>query len=178
MVKFLKPGKVVVILSGRFAGKKAVIVKLDEEANGEQKKYHSCTVVGIERYPRRVYRGMSEKTIKRRCSMKPFIKSINLTHIMPTRYLSPALSHCLVTTSISRSSFPRTLPSLLTRRKSPRRPSASSSRPCMSPLPAALCSVATSIRPTSSLRRASRVVLTSSRSSVSKQFILCRDCRI
>ena len=86
MVKFLKPGKVVVILSGRFAGKKAVIVKLDEEANGEQKKYHSCTVVGIERYPRRVYRGMSEKTIKRRCSMKPFIKSINLTHIMPTRY--------------------------------------------------------------------------------------------
>ena len=62
MVKCLKPGKVVVVLSGKYAGKKAVIVRVNE--NGSDKhKFPYAVVVGVERAPRKVTRSMSEKTL-------------------------------------------------------------------------------------------------------------------
>ena len=51
MAKFLKPGRVVIVLSGRYAGKKGVIVKCSEEGTKERKFGHAL-VAGIERYPR------------------------------------------------------------------------------------------------------------------------------
>lgn len=42
-------------------------------------------VCGIETAPRKVTRSMNKKTIKRKTKVKPFIKAINYTHILPTR---------------------------------------------------------------------------------------------
>ena len=43
-------------------------------------------MAGIERYPLRVTRGMSQKKIERRSKVKPFVKTVNYNHLMPTRY--------------------------------------------------------------------------------------------
>ena len=44
MVKFYKPGKIVVVLNGRFAGRKGVIVKSNYESV-KDRKYPHCMVV-------------------------------------------------------------------------------------------------------------------------------------
>jgi len=62
MGKFIKTGRVVLLLSGRYAGKKAVIVKTFDEGNKERKFGHAL-VAGIERPPRVVTRRMSAKKI-------------------------------------------------------------------------------------------------------------------
>ncbi|KAJ3350559.1 hypothetical protein HDU83_009583 [Entophlyctis luteolus] len=85
MVKFLKSGKVVLVLSGRFAGRKAVIVKNFDEGTGS-KPYPHAVIAGIERYPLKVTKAMGKKRIAKRSKVKPFIKSINYSHILPTRY--------------------------------------------------------------------------------------------
>jgi large subunit ribosomal protein L27e len=85
MVKFLKPGKVAIVLSGRYAGKKVVIVKNVDEGNKER-PYGHAVVVGIERYPLKVTKKMGQKRIAKRSRIKPFIKVINYNHLMPTRY--------------------------------------------------------------------------------------------
>ena len=85
MVKCLKPGKVVVILSGKYAGKKAVIVKVNENAN-DKHKFPYAVVVGVERPPRKVVRAMNEKKINKKTQMKVFTKVMNLQHFMPTRF--------------------------------------------------------------------------------------------
>ncbi|CAM9818442.1 unnamed protein product [Heterosigma akashiwo] len=43
-------------------------------------------VVGIDRYPKKVTKGMTKTKITKRSKMKPFLKCINLNHLMPTRY--------------------------------------------------------------------------------------------
>ena len=40
MVKFLKPGKAVILLQGRYAGKKAVIVRVFEEGTRDRLSGH------------------------------------------------------------------------------------------------------------------------------------------
>jgi len=81
---FLKAGKVVVILNGRYAGKKAVIVKSFDGTKA--RRYGHCLVAGVRTAPRKVTKSMSKKEILRRTSMRPFIKVINWNHVMPTRY--------------------------------------------------------------------------------------------
>ena len=62
----MKPGRVVILLAGRRAGKKAVIVKqFDEGKKG--KTFGHALVAGVERAPLRVTRRMSQKKIKRYC---------------------------------------------------------------------------------------------------------------
>ena len=89
MGKFLKPGRVVILLAGRYAGKKAVLLKANEKDGKEGKEFKFSTglLLGLSRYPRKVHNRMSTKTIKKRTSVKTFVKSVNLNHIMPTRYL-------------------------------------------------------------------------------------------
>ena len=49
----IKPGKVVIVLAGRYAGRKAVVVKAFDEGTNEHKFPHAL-VAGIERYPLKV----------------------------------------------------------------------------------------------------------------------------
>uniref|UniRef100_A0A7S1XGF9 KOW domain-containing protein n=1 Tax=Compsopogon caeruleus TaxID=31354 RepID=A0A7S1XGF9_9RHOD len=86
MVKFLKPGKVVIVLNGRFAGKKAVIVH-SFEGGTPARPYGHALVAGVDRYPLKVNRDMSKKRVEKRSRMKPFVRAINYNHLMPTRYL-------------------------------------------------------------------------------------------
>lgn len=52
-VRSIKSGKVVVLLAGRYAGRKAVVVKPFDEGS-ENRKFGHAIVAGIDRYPRRV----------------------------------------------------------------------------------------------------------------------------
>jgi large subunit ribosomal protein L27e len=85
MGKFLKQGKAVILLQGRYAGKKAVILKNFDEGTKER-PYGHCVVVGVERTPLRVTKSMGQKRIAKRSKVKPFIRVVNYNHIMPTRY--------------------------------------------------------------------------------------------
>ena len=53
MVKFLKPGKVVILLTGRYAGKKAVIVKNYDDGTSSR-PYGHAIVCGLSKEPRKV----------------------------------------------------------------------------------------------------------------------------
>ncbi|KAH0902815.1 hypothetical protein HID58_042318 [Brassica napus] len=59
MVKFLKQNKAVILLQGRYAGKKAVIIRSFDDGNRER-PYGHCLVAGLKKYPSK--------------------------HLMPTRY--------------------------------------------------------------------------------------------
>ncbi|QSL65307.1 hypothetical protein MERGE_002617 [Pneumocystis wakefieldiae] len=85
MVKFIKPGKVILLLRGRFAGRKAVIVQQVDSGS----KFHPfghAVAIGIDRYPRKVTRRMGSSKVSKRSKIKPFIKLVNYNHIMVTRY--------------------------------------------------------------------------------------------
>ncbi|CAN1259902.1 60S ribosomal protein L27-2 [Linum perenne] len=60
MVKFLKPNKAVIVLQGRYAGRKA--------------------------YPAKVIKKDSAKKIAKKSRVKCFVKVVNYRHLMPTRY--------------------------------------------------------------------------------------------
>eukprot|EP01129_Flabellula_baltica_P002227 TRINITY_DN12060_c0_g1_i1.p1 TRINITY_DN12060_c0_g1~~TRINITY_DN12060_c0_g1_i1.p1 ORF type:complete len:135 (+),score=28.23 TRINITY_DN12060_c0_g1_i1:71-475(+) len=85
MPKILNQGKVVVILNGRYAGKKAVVVRTNEKGTSAR-PYPHCLVAGIEKAPEAITRAMPRKKAARKNRIKPFVKEINLTHVLPTRY--------------------------------------------------------------------------------------------
>ncbi|XP_071966112.1 large ribosomal subunit protein eL27-like [Antedon mediterranea] len=85
MGKFMKPGRVVLVLGGRFAGRKAVIVKNHDDGSSDR-MYGHALVAGIDRYPRKVTKRMSKKKTKQRSKIKTFVKVYNYNHLMPTRY--------------------------------------------------------------------------------------------
>merc|ERR1712187_643445 len=85
MGKIMKQGKVVLVLSGRFAGRKAIIVKPNDEGTSD-KPFGHALIAGIDRYPRIVTKRMSKKKVKQKSKIKPFLKVVNYNHLMPTRY--------------------------------------------------------------------------------------------
>jgi len=103
--KFLKAGKIVLLLSGRMAGKKAVIVKTFDEGTPDR-PYGHCIVAGIQKFPLKITKKMSEKKIAKRSRIKPFIKCVNYNHLMPTRYMIDLELKSLVTTDIVAGSNP------------------------------------------------------------------------
>merc|ERR1739838_1212605 len=82
MGKIMKSGKVVLVLSGRYAGRKAIIVKSYDDGSGDR-QYGHALVIGMERYPRPVTKNMSKTKLKRRSKIKPFIKVANYNHTCP-----------------------------------------------------------------------------------------------
>ena len=85
MGKILKKGKVVIMLSGRYAGKKAVIIKTFDDGQAAR-KFPFALVAGVSRNPRKITKRMSKEKINKRVKIKPFVKAVNYTHMMPTRY--------------------------------------------------------------------------------------------
>merc|ERR1719462_1156710 len=81
----MKAGKVILLLGGRYAGRKAVIVKPSDEGTTD-KPFSHALVAGIDRYPRKVTKKMSKKKVSKRSKIKPFLKVVNYNHMMPTRY--------------------------------------------------------------------------------------------
>ncbi|KAB7495916.1 UNVERIFIED_CONTAM: hypothetical protein RMT77_013163 [Armadillidium vulgare] len=85
MVKIYKAGRVVICLSGKMAGKKAIVVKTNDEGT-QDRPYEHALVAGIDRYPKKVTKEMSEKKLKKKMKIKAFVRVVNLKHLMPTRY--------------------------------------------------------------------------------------------
>ncbi len=86
MGKILKSGKVVIVLSGREAGKKALVVKTHDDGSNDR-PYGHALVAGVERYPLKITKRMSKKKVARRTRIKPFMRVVNYNHLMPTRYV-------------------------------------------------------------------------------------------
>ena len=80
-----KQGRVVVMLKGRFAGKKALVLKNYDEGT-KARKFPHALLVGLKQAGRKVTRRMSAKTIERKTKIGVFVKHINHSHFMPTRY--------------------------------------------------------------------------------------------
>lgn len=76
MGKIMKSGKVVLVLNGRYAGRKAIILKTLDDGT-QDKQFGQALVAGIDRPPRRVVRKMSKSKVKKNTRIKPFIKTIN-----------------------------------------------------------------------------------------------------
>ena len=101
MGKFYKPGKVVVVLNGRYAGRKGIIIKSNYESVRDR-KYPHCMVVGLSKGPRKPTKRNLAKLqdkIKKLESSKDsnekitalksfgvFIKTYNMSHLLATRY--------------------------------------------------------------------------------------------
>ena len=101
MVKFYKPGKVVVVLNGRYAGSKGIIVKSNYESV-KDRKYPHCIVVGLSKGPRKPTKKNlaklqakikkleaskdSNERINALKSFGVFIKTYNMSHLLATRY--------------------------------------------------------------------------------------------
>jgi large subunit ribosomal protein L27e len=86
MVRFIKPGRVVIVLSGRNAGKKAVIVRCYDEGTKDRTFPHAL-VAGVKKSPLFITQKMHEKKQERRTRVRAFVKYVNYQHLLPTRYL-------------------------------------------------------------------------------------------
>merc|ERR1711990_872100 len=85
MGRFIKSGRVVILTAGKYAGRKAVVVKETNEGT-QDRMYGHALVAGIDRYPRKVTKTMGKKKMTKRSKIKPFVKGVNYNHLMPTRY--------------------------------------------------------------------------------------------
>merc|ERR1712127_535321 len=85
MGKFMKSGKVVLVLGGKYAGRKAIIVKNYDDGT-QDRQYGHALVAGIDKYPLKVTKSMGKKRVSKRSKVKTFVKIINYNHLMPTRY--------------------------------------------------------------------------------------------
>ena len=84
----MKAGRVVILLAGRRAGKKAVIVKpYDEGSKKTGKQFPHALVAGVEKAPMKVSKKMSKEKIEKRSRVKPFVKYVNYNHLVPTRFM-------------------------------------------------------------------------------------------
>ncbi|XP_037685547.1 60S ribosomal protein L27-like [Choloepus didactylus] len=85
MGKFMRPGKVVLVLARRYSRSKAVTMKnVDGGTSGCP--YSHALEAGIDCYPRKVKAAMGKKKIAKRSKIKSFVKVYNYNHLMPTRY--------------------------------------------------------------------------------------------
>ena len=65
--------QVAIVLQGRQAGKKVVVIKQLDDGT-KDRPYPHAIVAGIERYPKKVTRRMGAKRLEKRNKVKPFIK--------------------------------------------------------------------------------------------------------
>lgn len=92
----MKANKIVLVLSGRYAGKKAVVVKNYDEGTSD-KQFGHALVAGIDRYPRKVHKRMGKKKIHKRSKIKPFLKVSLAKNMICLQLLNLALCFLVLT---------------------------------------------------------------------------------
>jgi large subunit ribosomal protein L27e len=80
----LKPGRIVLVTAGRFAGRKGVVV-FSTDSGTKEKPFGHALIAGVDKPPRKVHKRMSKTKIDRRCQVKAFVKTVNYNHLLPTR---------------------------------------------------------------------------------------------
>lgn len=63
-----------------------VVIIQPQDSGSKSHPFPHALVAGIERYPSKVTRRMSKTRQTKRSKVKPFIKTVNYNHLMPTRY--------------------------------------------------------------------------------------------
>lgn len=86
----MKPNKVVLVLSGRYAGKKAIVMRNFDDGTSD-KQYGHALVAGIDRYPRRVHKRMGKAKIHKRSKIKPFVKVSLIDCSVTHMYIVPRI---------------------------------------------------------------------------------------
>jgi len=85
MAKFQKPGKVVLVTRGKYAGHKAVILQ-NTDKKTKERAYGHALLAGVKKYPKKVVRGMGKRRIARRSRVGVFLRVVNQKHFFATRY--------------------------------------------------------------------------------------------
>ena len=101
MGKLYKPGKVVIVLNGKFTGKKGIIIKSNYEYS-KDRKFPYCIVAGLSKGPKKPTKRNLAKIqyqiselqkkenvqdrINKLKSFGVFIKTYNMSHLLATRY--------------------------------------------------------------------------------------------
>ena len=73
------------MLQGRHAGKKALVLAAYPEPT-EDRKFPYAVVMGIEKYPKKVSKDMTQEQLVKKTQVKVFVKAVNFNHIMLTRH--------------------------------------------------------------------------------------------
>ena len=76
-MSIFKPNTICLVLQGRHAGKKVVVVESHDNI---------VTVVGMNTFPKAIRKDMTPKQAERRSKFGTFIKVFHARHLMPTRY--------------------------------------------------------------------------------------------
>lgn len=82
----VQPGRFVILLNGRHAGMKAIVLAAYPEPT-EARKYPHAIVLGIEKLPRKLTKNMPQETLVKRTQIKCFIKTVNFNHLLLTRHV-------------------------------------------------------------------------------------------
>ena len=85
IMSLVQAGRFVVMLQGRHAGKKALVLAAYPEPTGDR-KFPYAVVMGIEKYPKKVSKGMNQEQLVKKTQVKLFVKAVNFNHIMLTRH--------------------------------------------------------------------------------------------
>ena len=85
MERPFEKGRLVILLKGKHAGRKAVIINKNESSD-IKKTENYIKIVGIKNYPKKINRNMNNEVKRKKCRVKPFTKVINKRHIFLTRY--------------------------------------------------------------------------------------------
>ena len=83
MVKVLKNGRVVIVLRGKYAGRKAIVIKTTDKVAGSGRNFGRALVAGIDKYPRKTLKTHTKKQISQRLQTTAFLKEINYNHLFP-----------------------------------------------------------------------------------------------
>ncbi|XP_006865085.1 PREDICTED: 60S ribosomal protein L27-like [Chrysochloris asiatica] len=90
MDKFMKAGKVVLVLAGCYSKHKAVIVKNIDQGTSDS-PYSHALMAGIGHYSRTMAGATGKKKIAKRSKIKSFVNVYNYNHLMPNRYSADIL---------------------------------------------------------------------------------------
>ena len=84
-MSLIQAGRFVIMLQGRHAGKKALVLAAYPEPT-EDRKFPYAVVMGIEKYPKKVSKDMTQEQLVKKTQVKVFVKAVNFNHIMLTRH--------------------------------------------------------------------------------------------
>ncbi|KAF8374303.1 hypothetical protein PRIPAC_80732 [Pristionchus pacificus] len=70
---FMPPGRIVLV-RGKYAGRKALVVE-SYDGGASDRSYAHALVIGIDRHPRKATKSMGKKKQTERNKLKPFIKT-------------------------------------------------------------------------------------------------------
>ena len=82
----IQPGRFVILLNGRHAGMKAIVLASYPEPT-ETRKYPHAVVLGIEKSPKKLTKNMPQETLVKRTQVKCFVKTVNFNHMLLTRHV-------------------------------------------------------------------------------------------